>query len=86
VDLVAPSAVARRACAIASLGEGECIRSYQSAASFGAAATGNFFLLAGLASLTAGACSMVLGEYVSMRVPVELLGRLLDEEREAIRT
>jgi len=37
--------------------------------------------LAGLASLVAGACSMAAGEYVSMRAQVELLQRLLEEER-----
>ena len=38
--------------------------------------------LAGLASLVAGACSMAVGEYVSMRAQVELLeGVLLDEAR-----
>ncbi|HWE22667.1 MAG TPA: VIT1/CCC1 transporter family protein [Myxococcales bacterium] len=36
--------------------------------------------LAGLASLVAGACSMAVGEYVSMRAQVELLERLLVEE------
>jgi len=40
--------------------------------------------LAGLASLVAGACSMAVGEYISMRAQVELLERLLTEEREAI--
>jgi vacuolar iron transporter family protein len=40
--------------------------------------------LAGLASLVAGACSMGAGEYVSMRAQVELLERLLDEERRAM--
>ena len=40
--------------------------------------------LAGLASLVAGACSMAAGEYVSMRAQVELLERLLDEERRAM--
>src|SRR5436305_14031869 len=33
--------------------------------------------LTGLASLVAGACSMAVGEYVSMRAQVELLQRLL---------
>jgi vacuolar iron transporter family protein len=42
--------------------------------------------LAGLASLVAGACSMAVGEYVSVRAQVELLERLLVEERQAIRT
>ncbi|HTK92932.1 MAG TPA: VIT1/CCC1 transporter family protein [Verrucomicrobiae bacterium] len=40
--------------------------------------------LAGLASLVAGACSMGAGEYVSMRAQVELLERLLEEERRAM--
>jgi VIT1/CCC1 family predicted Fe2+/Mn2+ transporter len=44
------------------------------------ASTG-FVRLAGLASLAAGACSMAVGEYVSMRAQVELLERLLVEER-----
>jgi len=39
-----------------------------------------FVRLAGLASLVAGACSMAVGEYVSMRAQVELLERLLMEE------
>jgi vacuolar iron transporter family protein len=41
--------------------------------------------LAGLASLVAGACSMAVGEYVSVRAQVALLERLLVEERQAIR-
>jgi VIT1/CCC1 family predicted Fe2+/Mn2+ transporter len=36
--------------------------------------------LAGLASLVAGACSMAVGEYVSMRAQVELLEGVLMEE------
>jgi vacuolar iron transporter family protein len=41
-----------------------------------------FVRLAGLASLVAGACSMAVGEYVSMRAQVELLeGLLLDEAK-----
>jgi len=40
--------------------------------------------LAGLASLVAGAGSMAIGEWVSMRAQVELLERLLTEERAAI--
>src|SRR5437763_5265822 len=39
-----------------------------------------FVRLAGLASLVAGACSMAVGEYVSMRAQVELLERLVMEE------
>lgn len=52
----------------------------------GATDTPSVVQLAGLASLVAGACSMAVGEYVSMRAQVELLERLLVEEREAIRT
>ena len=37
--------------------------------------------IAGVASLVAGACSMAVGEYVSMRAQVELLERLLVDER-----
>jgi len=40
--------------------------------------------LTGLASLVAGACSMAAGEYVSMRAQVELLERLLEDERRAM--
>src|SRR5262245_6818572 len=40
--------------------------------------------LAGLASLVAGAGSMAIGEWVSMRAQVELLERLLAEERATI--
>jgi VIT1/CCC1 family predicted Fe2+/Mn2+ transporter len=46
-----------------------------------AEASPGFVRLAGLASLVAGACSMAVGEYVSMRAQVELLERLLVEER-----
>jgi vacuolar iron transporter family protein len=52
----------------------------------GATDTPSVVQLAGLASLVAGAGSMAVGEYVSMRAQVELLERLLVEEREAIRT
>ena len=41
--------------------------------------------LAGFASLAAGAFSMAVGEYVSMRAQVELLERLLVEEAERLR-
>ena len=51
----------------------------------GATASADVVQLAGLASLVAGAGSMAVGEYVSMRAQVELLERLLTEEREAIR-
>jgi vacuolar iron transporter family protein len=50
----------------------------------GASADPSVVRLAGLASLVAGACSMAVGEYSSMRAQVELLERLLAEEREAI--
>ena len=48
----------------------------------GAQAEGRFVLLAGLASLVAGAASMAVGEYVSMAAQVELLQRLLTDYRE----
>lgn len=48
----------------------------------GAQAEGRFVLLAGLASLVAGAASMAVGEYVSMSAQVELLKRLLTDYRE----
>jgi len=48
----------------------------------GAEASGKFVLLAGLASLVAGAASMAVGEYVSMAAQVELLQRLLTDYRE----
>ena len=51
----------------------------------GAQADAHFVQLAGMASLVAGACSMAVGEYVSMAAQVELLERLLGEYREAIR-
>ena len=44
-----------------------------------------FVRLAGFASLAAGAFSMAVGEYVSMRAQVELLERLLVEEAEKLR-
>src|ERR1700730_10130216 len=50
----------------------------------GATAAGGVVQLAGFASLVAGACSMAAGEYVSMRAQVELLERLLNDERQAI--
>jgi vacuolar iron transporter family protein len=50
----------------------------------GASADLSVVRLAGLASLVAGACSMAAGEYISMRAQVELLERLLTEEREAL--
>ena len=51
----------------------------------GAQASGRFVLLAGLASLVAGAASMAVGEYVSMAAQVELLQRLLADYREHLR-
>jgi len=51
----------------------------------GAEATADVVRIAGLASLVAGACSMAVGEYVSMRAQVELLERLVGDEREAMR-
>src|ERR1700693_4670411 len=51
----------------------------------GAQAEGKFVLLAGLASLVAGAASMAVGEYVSMAAQVELLQRLLVDYREHLR-
>jgi vacuolar iron transporter family protein len=50
----------------------------------GASADPSVVRLAGLASLVAGACSMAVGESISMRAQVELLERLLTDEREAI--
>jgi VIT1/CCC1 family predicted Fe2+/Mn2+ transporter len=47
----------------------------------GAQADNRVVLLAGLASLVAGAASMAVGEYVSMAAQVELLRRLLAEYR-----
>jgi len=52
----------------------------------GATATPQVVQLTGLASLVAGAASMAVGEYISMRAQVDLFERLLEEEREAIRT
>jgi VIT1/CCC1 family predicted Fe2+/Mn2+ transporter len=51
----------------------------------GAASAESVVQLAGFASLVAGACSMAVGEYVSMRAQEELLTRLLDDERKAMR-
>ena len=51
----------------------------------GAQAEGKFVLLAGLASLVAGAASMAVGEYVSMAAQVELLQRLLGDYREHLK-
>jgi vacuolar iron transporter family protein len=41
--------------------------------------------LAGIASLVAGACSMAVGEYVSMQAQVDLLERILKTVRHAFR-
>jgi len=51
----------------------------------GADASNNVVLLAGLASLVAGAASMAVGEYVSMAAQVELLQRLLADYRESLK-
>jgi VIT1/CCC1 family predicted Fe2+/Mn2+ transporter len=48
----------------------------------GAQSSGRVVLLAGLASLVAGAASMAVGEYVSIAAQVELLQGLLKEFRE----
>jgi vacuolar iron transporter family protein len=40
--------------------------------------------VAGIASLIAGACSMAVGEYISMRGQVELLESVLEAEREEL--
>ncbi|HEX9577013.1 MAG TPA: VIT1/CCC1 transporter family protein [Myxococcales bacterium] len=50
----------------------------------GAQGDAHFVLLAGMASLVAGACSMAVGEYVSMSAQVELLQRLLSDYRQAL--
>lgn len=50
----------------------------------GAGATPDVVRLAGIASLIAGACSMAVGEYISMRGQVELLQGVLREEREEL--
>ena len=51
----------------------------------GAQPGGKIVLLAGLASLVAGAASMAVGEYVSMAAQVELLQRLLADYREHLK-
>jgi VIT1/CCC1 family predicted Fe2+/Mn2+ transporter len=51
----------------------------------GAQASSQVVLLAGMASLVAGALSMAVGEYVSMAAQVELLQRLLSEFRQHLR-
>lgn len=47
----------------------------------GAGVAADVVRLAGIASLIAGACSMAVGEYVSMRGQVELLTSVLERER-----
>lgn len=47
----------------------------------GAGASSSIVRLAGLASLIAGAFSMAVGEYISMRGQIELLQGVLEEER-----
>jgi VIT1/CCC1 family predicted Fe2+/Mn2+ transporter len=42
--------------------------------------------IAGVASLVAGACSMAMGEYISMKTQVELLERILNELRATLRS
>lgn len=51
----------------------------------GANADASFVRLAGLASLVAGACSMAVGEYISMQAQRELLERVLADAREELR-
>ncbi len=50
----------------------------------GAGASSEFIRLAGFASLVAGAISMAVGEYISMRGQVELLSGILEVEREEL--
>lgn len=50
----------------------------------GAGAAPEFVRLAGFASLIAGAISMAVGEYISMRGQVELLSGILEAEREEL--
>jgi vacuolar iron transporter family protein len=55
----------------------------------GVAAAGvsaDLVLVAGIASLIAGACSMAVGEYISMRGQAELLESILDTERRELGT
>jgi len=51
----------------------------------GGAANPEFVKLAGLASLVAGACSMAVGEFVSMQAQVDLLQRVLKPVRSAFK-
>jgi VIT1/CCC1 family predicted Fe2+/Mn2+ transporter len=48
----------------------------------GANADASIVRLAGLASLVAGACSMAVGEYISMQAQREMLERVLSEARQ----
>lgn len=50
----------------------------------GAGAQPSLVRLAGIASLIAGACSMAVGEYISMRGQIELLSSVLELEREEL--
>jgi len=50
----------------------------------GAGASSSVVRLVGIASLIAGACSMSVGEYISMRGQVELLSSVLDLERQEL--
>jgi VIT1/CCC1 family predicted Fe2+/Mn2+ transporter len=52
----------------------------------GAGASGSVVRLAGIASLIAGACSMAVGEYISMRGQVELLSSVLSAEEEQLKS
>lgn len=52
----------------------------------GAGASPGIIQVAGIASLIAGACSMAVGEYISMRGQVELLSSILEAEREQLRS
>jgi vacuolar iron transporter family protein len=52
----------------------------------GAGTSANIVRIAGLASLIAGACSMAVGEYISMRGQAELLESVLDVERAELRS
>jgi VIT1/CCC1 family predicted Fe2+/Mn2+ transporter len=51
----------------------------------GAGASEHIVRVAGLASLIAGACSMAVGEYISMRGQAELLAGVLAEEQRELR-
>lgn len=50
----------------------------------GASLDGRIVILAGVAGLVAGACSMAAGEYVSMRVQREVFEAAIDRERQEI--